>query len=299
MKKFLLLASLLSCDVMTAEIVVASGGKLTVRGKATTNQVVVENNGRLAGDGEITAQVQVQSGGNLDPSPNQATLAIVGDLSLAGTFQCDTGSVVDSLNVSGNLDLTGATLSFNQIDINFPSVHIISDSTTLTTPPFNSVLGLPAAYRVVYDYAPGGGTTQIAIVASNSYELWIANFLPLENDQTLVGPLANFDGDRINNLFTFLLGGDPTSPDISILPTLTAGASTSLSLPWNQAASSLNPFVEMSADLQTWNQVIDGVNGASILVTPNFYAPGTDKLDITLPSSSTSFFYRLGSDEPN
>ena len=100
-----------------------------------------------------------------------------------------------------------------------------------------------------------------------------------------------------------VLGGDPTlANDVTIpMPVLTgSGASRTATIeyPRRSISAYLNPVLELSDNLDAWNTAVNGANGASIVVTPNFYATGLDKVSVTLPAEGSRGFARISVTNP-
>jgi T5SS/PEP-CTERM-associated repeat protein len=96
----------------------ASPGLLTVRNGAslTANSVTVNSNGTLNGDGTIHADVTM-NGGTISPGNSPGTLTINGDLNASSgvfNFELASATVVDHINVSGNLTI-GSDTTFNLV----------------------------------------------------------------------------------------------------------------------------------------------------------------------------------------
>ena len=82
-------------------------------------------------------------------------------------------------------------------------------------------------------------------------------------------PATDSDGDGSSNLVEFVLGGNPTVPDTSILPAVshtTSGGTGCLVCSFYTVANlgSATWTVESSTDLSTWSTVVSGTNGATI-----------------------------------
>ncbi|UUX51135.1 DUF4347 domain-containing protein [Nisaea acidiphila] len=93
------------------------GGTLAVDGSLTASTVTVSSGGTLGGSGSISGAVTISSGGTLAPGNSPGTLA-TGNLTLSsgskGSFEINgttAGTNHDQIDVTGSVDLTGATLS--------------------------------------------------------------------------------------------------------------------------------------------------------------------------------------------
>ncbi len=115
-------------------------------------------------------------------------------------------------------------------------------------------------------------------------------------------PNADSDDDRISNLTEFVLGGNPTVPDTSILPTVshtTSGNTAILAYSFYTVVNlgSATWTVESSMDLSTWSTVANGTNGATIITTACDSAYNATV--VTIPDTADSrLFARLRATPP-
>jgi hypothetical protein len=110
-------------------------------------------------------------------------------------------------------------------------------------------------------------------------------------------PDFDFDGDGLDNAIEFVLGGDPTTPDPSIVPTQEV-SDTHLTFTFRRvaAAAADNPFVQYGSDLSGWQTAVSGTAGIVITVTPNGFAEGTDRVTVAIPralAAARKLFARL------
>lgn len=124
---------------------IVSGGTLTVNGSLGTGEVLVESGGILNGTGTVGGPVTIE--GTVSPGSSVGTLALTtGPVSLKGTYVCDLdGATADKLAVTGNLDLTDATLTLNVVSAPTAAYYVIATCTGTATGNFASV---PAGYIV-------------------------------------------------------------------------------------------------------------------------------------------------------
>ena len=105
---------------------------------------------------------------------------------------------------------------------------------------------------------------------------------------------ADSDGDGVSNLLEFVLGGDPTENNSSILPTgsydATAGAFT---YHFDVAADlgTVSWVCQYSSDLATWVNAVSGTGG--VLITEGTAVDGYIPVTITIPSTGAQLFVRL------
>ena len=138
-------------------------GALSVTGSIASD-VIVASEAALMGTGNIVGNVMVGEGATVAPGTSIGTLAVTGDLAVLGTLDVDYDSdsdTIDLLTVSGELDLTGGTLSFSDLGSGTlaQGVYVFATYGSLVGTP--GTLGVPTNATV--DYAYGGNS--IALVA--------------------------------------------------------------------------------------------------------------------------------------
>jgi autotransporter-associated beta strand protein len=130
-------------------------GVLSVTGSITSD-VMVDPAAKLMGTGSITGNVAADAGSNVAPGTSIGTLSVTGDVTLGGTLDVEYDSdseEIDLLTVSGNLNLTGGTLSFSDLGggtLDLP-VYVFATYDTMAGNPAAEV-GVPTGYTVDYDY---------------------------------------------------------------------------------------------------------------------------------------------------
>ena len=130
----------------------------------------VNTSGTLGGTGMISADVTVNSGGTLAPGVGVGTLSVGSALfntdgvtngKLLIEYDGDTDTI-DKLAVTGALDITNATLDFDNLGVGVlngsPKIFASYDSLTGT---FTNPLDLPLDYTIDYNYL---GSKQIALI---------------------------------------------------------------------------------------------------------------------------------------
>ncbi len=116
-------------------------------------------------------------------------------------------------------------------------------------------------------------------------------------------PATDSDGDGISNLVEFVLGGNPTVPDTSILPTVsytTSGGTVYLVYSFYTVANlgSVTWTVESSTDLSAWTTVVSGTSGVTITTTA--YNASYNATVVTIPNTAGgSLFARLRATLPS
>jgi len=134
-------------------------------GSGTGAGAVAVTGGTLGGTGTIGGSVAVNSGVSLAPGSSIGTLSVGGNVVINGTLKIElsgtgTGST-DLLAVTGALDISNATVDFNELVAVDDAAYVFATYGSLNGPQFASVLNKPTGYDIVYNY---GGSNQIALV---------------------------------------------------------------------------------------------------------------------------------------
>lgn len=189
-----------------------NGGTLLINGtqNLATGNITVASGATLGGIGTIGGNTTVNAGGFLAPGTPVGTLTTVNSVVLNGTLVIETGgATVDRLDVGGTLDITNATIDFNELTAAGGSPIVLASYGALAGTQFANVIDLPAGYTLNYNY---NSLNQIALVSSggSDYNTWAAGFgLNPSSDGA-----ATFDKDRdgLTNAQEYAFGLDPTSP---------------------------------------------------------------------------------------
>jgi autotransporter-associated beta strand protein len=116
----------------------------------------------LKGNGTVVGNVNTVAGSIIAPGGSVGTLSINGDTSLISTLAIEySGATIDKLTVSGALDITTATVDFNQLATLAGGARVFASYGSLVGAAFASVLDLPAGFTINYNYL---GANQIALV---------------------------------------------------------------------------------------------------------------------------------------
>lgn len=201
---------------------IVQDGLLEVEGTLKTNDVIVSNGATLGGSGNIDAAVTVNSGGVLTPGSSPGILS-TGDLTFAAGATLNVeidgttaGTSYDQVQVTGEIDLTGATLNListftaiagdefllidnDDVDAVTGTFTGLAEGTLLT---FNG--------NQVYITYLGGDGNDVALTVNTPPMAADQNFNVDENtlDTTSVGILVSTDPDVPSDSLTFsVIGG--------------------------------------------------------------------------------------------
>lgn len=187
-----------------------SGGTLLIDAVQTsaTGAITVNTGATLGGTGTLGGATTVNAGGILAPGSSVGTLTAAASVTIAGTLATEiNGAAADRLDVVGTLDISNATIDFDEIAAASGSPIIIASYGTLSGAPFASVIDLPAGYSIVYNY---NSLNQIALVNSGGdYNTWAGSFGldPLTDG----APGFDKDNDGLTNQQEYAFGLDPVS----------------------------------------------------------------------------------------
>lgn len=261
---------------MTGDVT-AGGGILDFAGKALSiGQLTITGGGAFNNATATVGSANLQSG--------SAAATLIG----ATTW---TKSTSDNLAVTGDLNLTGSTLTLNRTYsyTNVP-VFTIARYTGTLTGRLGSVTGLPPDYVLRYDTVG----KQI-LVAPMTFEDWVGGFVGLA-DST---PGGDPDGDGIPNLMEYVLGGNPGLNDSTILPTLQMNIDT---LRFKYKRSDFSKYnttqvVQWSSNLGPWADIpVFSYGTSNVLVSSNCDEP--DNITVTIPRVAGRMFVRLKITQP-
>jgi len=259
-----------------------SAGTLRVDGSTGTSAITVSAAGTLAGSGTVGGTVN--AAGRIAPGAATATGTLTtGNTALTGTLAVRLdGNSADKLTVTGNLDLTGATLDVSVLAGGITSsTYVIGEYSGTLTGTFASV---PAGYSV--NYAGGTGGNQIVLsAAGGGYADWAAaNGLDATNN----GPTQDPDHDGISNFMEYVLAGNPlanTGMEAPVMQ-LNPDTFTFYFLRNDAAAADTTILVQWTTDMATWNDIpLDSPpSDPEILVNITDGSPA-DIVGVTIPRS--------------
>ena len=287
-----------------------TAGTLQVDGHIEGSAITVAAGGTVGGSGGV-GSVVISANGNIAPGSAETTGYFgASSAAIAGHLKIDhDGSqspTCDVLEVTGNLDISSATVDFNRIAgaLSGPA-HVFASYGSLTGSQFAAVTNLPAGYAISYHY---NGSNQIALVSDGSataYQLWAAS-KGLSDADDDVG--ADPDKDGRTNLIEFGFDGNPLSGAAdgkTVAKVANVGAVTALTLtlpvrtsavfPPNNgplsstAAETIAYAIKGSTNLATWTLAVVEVPPANIgTLQDNLPAlsPGYSYHSFYLPNSN-------------
>jgi autotransporter-associated beta strand protein len=261
-----------------------SGGTLRVNGStAPQSALTVSSNSILGGSGTVGGSITVNAGGTLAPGNSVGTLTAGSSVTLNGRLAIEIdGSAADRLNVTGNLNITNATLA---ISGNLTAQeYIIATFGSLTGPAFAAITGLPDGYDVDYS------NNQIRLLAATpTFGSWIADNWPTLADKT---PGGDPDNDGMENVLEYVLGGNPSQPDPGRAPTVTVSGGNlifSFQRAEDSKTADVTLLVEAGSNMTTWPDVFTispgpPSPGVSIVETPG----SPDAVTVIIPQGNAA-----------
>ncbi|HBO43948.1 MAG TPA: hypothetical protein DD670_08460, partial [Planctomycetaceae bacterium] len=158
-----------------AGVTQVKAGELAVTG-SLAGDVVLDAGAALLGTGMIGGSVIAPDDSEVAPGMSVGTISIDGNVMLAGALTIEyefddvlEDEVFDSLNVTGDLDITGASLAFTDIQEGGTTLdngaYVFARYGTLNGT-FDMVSGLPTGY--VIDYAYEGNAIAITVIPEPS-----------------------------------------------------------------------------------------------------------------------------------
>lgn len=188
-------------------------GTLIVNGSTSPQSTVfVANGATLGGIGSVNGAVNAfGSSSKIAPGANGIGTLNTGAVVLAGSLEVELNATTsDKLNISGDLDVTGATLNCTALATPTAASYVIAQYTGTLTGSFTPGT-LPSGYALHYD----NGTREILLVqAPAGFGSYMDGFTGLSAADKL--PNADPDHDGISNLLEYALDGmDPTIANVS------------------------------------------------------------------------------------
>ena len=226
-----------------------SGGTLLINGVQTLATGAVQVDATLGGTGTVGGEVTVAGTGKIAPGPvgTAGTLNINAKTTIGGTFACDivttTTTTTDKLVVTGDLILTGSTLTVNPISVGAGGTFVIATYTGTRT----DALGegsLPSGYSVIYDDTATPKEVKLVVPAAG-YTKWAADnasgqAIDLDHD---------FDG--VDNGIEYFMG--QSGSGFTASPMLNASNKITWTMGTTYAGTYGTDYViQTSSDLNTW-----------------------------------------------
>jgi len=149
-----------------------AAGVLAINGSVTSD-VTVATGATLQGIGAVGSGTGTSTvNGNVAPGNSIGTLTVNGDMGISGTFDVEYDDSltqqIDLLAVSGDLDISSATVDFADISTGSLGLsglaYVFATYGSLTGSQFASVVDLPGGYTIDYAYDTGTSTNNIALV---------------------------------------------------------------------------------------------------------------------------------------
>jgi autotransporter-associated beta strand protein len=306
-------------------------GTLIVNGdqSTATGAVTVAAGAILKGTGKIGGNTTVS--GTLAPGASIGKLTAVGSLTLepGSTYGLEVGDWTNTtagtgydtldanavnitatsgskltihINAAGISNFTESTKTFVIATATSAPTGVAADNWTVTTTGFSGT--------GTWSLAPSGNTLVLTYnpPITDPFASWIGG--PPYN---LSGPTAAFDfdydNDGIDNGLEWILGGNPTSNDNpSILPTVTASATSGLTLVFSRSAASVAAttlIVDWDTDLDAFANSLpigtSDVGPSGNNPTIDIDAPVVGKVTVNIPSANATsgeLFARLRAIKP-
>nr|MCU0780572.1 autotransporter-associated beta strand repeat-containing protein [Akkermansiaceae bacterium] len=241
--------------------------------------------GTLGGSGSFSGPVTVEAAATIAPGSAGAGTLATGNLGLAGTYQCQIdGANADRIAVTGNLDLTGASLQVAVLGAPTAGSYVIATYSGTRTGAFASV---PSGSAVSYATP---GQIVLTVGGGDAYGEWASSKgLTAANN----GKNQDPDGDGVSNWLEFYLGGEPLSANSAILPKVVAINATTVTFGFSRldAAEAAFPVqrFEYGSTLTGWTPVTIGAtggpgpNGIIVNIAEDNAAP--DWITVVIPRS--------------
>jgi len=293
----------------TTTLDVASSAGVTFGNATGTGGITKTGSGKLIlGVVPTTSNPPVDQIGNNTYSGataiNEGTLVLGGNSTHASSITLADGAVAE-FEVGDAVATTSGSLTLSSGS----KVRILGSPTassyTLVTAS-GGITGTPVLESSVSGYSISKSGNSLVLTATptlSAYGTWSTVTYSLTGNSTLT--TADPDNDGMNNALEFVLGGNPSTNDVSTKAPQITNGSSSITLSFKRTDASETQLavvkVQESTDLATWNTADDitigatsgsGSNSATYTVTENGSAD--DDVVVTIPkSSATKKFVRL------
>jgi fibronectin-binding autotransporter adhesin len=248
----------------------------------------------LSGNGIMGGAITVNTDGAIAPGAGVGQLTTAFNVGGNGALIMEVnGAASDKLQLtgSGTIDITNLKLQLSVASTPTETSYVLIDAATaITGAAFASVEGLPSGYQLVYDNVLHEVRME-QIPPSASY----AVFAETITDVTKRARLDDADGDGINNLLEYTLGGNPNIADQTILPAFSQ-TETNVIFTFKRSDSSetdVTQAFQWSINLQDWNDIVLGAtSSANVEIVEN--DANHDDVTVTIPKAgNTKIFGRL------
>jgi fibronectin-binding autotransporter adhesin len=258
-------------------------GTLRINGSLTASPVTVAATATLGGNATLGSTLT--AAGTVAPGNSTGTLA-AGNTTLTGTYACELdGTAKDLLAVTGDLNITGATLAVSVLGGGATETsYVIASYTGSLTGTFNVSPALPAGYSLDYDAT----NKQIKLVSSaTGFASWIAGFSVADPSQ---GGDPDFDG--LANAVEYVIGGNPGIASQTGRPQSSV-VGNDLVFSFSRVDSSETPdvavAVEIGTSLDSWPTVYNvgaDTAGSSAGVSVSENGTDPDTITVTIPKAA-------------
>ncbi len=203
---------------------------------------------------------------------DEDTLSAAGGVSLSGSLRVEYGAHGAALlDCGATLHITSASsLVLEQVGgkPDRSSVIPLVRYSSRTGVAFGAISGVPEGYELDYDHVIDG-VSHIALVPTglpeDPYTTWITGFFPDETDPSVIGRLADPDGDGVPNILENHLGTNPAEFSPALTDVVRDGED--LVFRHSLSASPLPGharFYQWSTDLENW--YLAGLPGSGVPV---------------------------------
>ena len=248
-------------------------GTLVISGALDATAVEVKADATLAGNGTTEGSITVRTGGHQSFALAADPLSQSPPRENAGALVMESGTIVD---------LTAAVVPASGTYILATAAGGIT-GTPLT-------VNLPAGVTGILSVT-GGNTLQF-VIGGDPYGTWAGTF-------GLSGPNAEFDfdadDDGIDNGLEWILGGNPTSSDTTILPDVTGDATTGLTLVFTRNPDSIGVAtlaVEWDVDLDAFAHSVtigtSNVPASGNNPTVTLGTPSANQVTVNIPGANAT-----------
>ncbi|MES2921036.1 MAG: autotransporter-associated beta strand repeat-containing protein [Verrucomicrobiota bacterium] len=272
-------------------------GSLTLNGNSNYSGATNVNAGTLRVNGALTSAagfVTVASGATLSGNGNIGGNVTIQDLGHHALDVAANAGLQVTRTVSGVLDLSAVG---DILDLTAAAPPVDGTYTLVTAT--GGLTGVPDS--ITRTGFTGGTLTfdansiKLVVGTGSSYEAWVAGFGLAGGDQELTD---DPDGDAFNNLFEYVLGGNPNSNNNSVGPIGTkVGDNYVFTFKRTDlSATDTTLTVEYGDNLTVWGSYDVGASPgvAPVAIAENTPTADIDSVTVTIPTNgATNFFARL------